>query len=65
MSTFSKLLAFDFLFILLSCVLYVLFGQVTVRKLRKKPKTKILWVWSTPVAGILLMLHQHRQHPAV
>jgi len=40
MSTFSKLLAFDFLFILLSCILYVLFGQITVRKLRKNPKTK-------------------------
>jgi len=40
MSTFSRLLAFDFLFILLSCILYVLFGQITVRKLRKNPKTK-------------------------
>ncbi|WDE08778.1 hypothetical protein SG34_033305 [Thalassomonas viridans] len=40
MSIFSKLLAFDFLFILLSCILYVLFGQITVRKLRKNPKTK-------------------------
>ncbi|WDE08792.1 hypothetical protein SG34_033390 [Thalassomonas viridans] len=40
MSTFSKLLAFDFLFILLSCILYVLFGQITVRKLRNNPKTK-------------------------
>lgn len=40
MSTFSKLLAFVFIFMLISCVLYVVFGQITVRKLRKNPKTK-------------------------
>ena len=40
MSLFSKLLAIVFIFMLISCVLYVLFGQVTVRKLRKNPKTK-------------------------
>ena len=40
MSTFSKLLAFDAIFIFLACILYVLFGQITVRKLRKNPKTK-------------------------
>jgi len=40
MSTFSKLLAFDFFFIFLACIFYVLFGQITVRKLRKNPKTK-------------------------
>jgi hypothetical protein len=37
---FSKLLAFVFIFMLIACVLYVVFGQVTVRKLRKNPKTK-------------------------
>lgn len=40
MSMFSKLLAFVFIFMLIACVLYVVFGQVTVRKLRKNPKTK-------------------------
>jgi len=40
MSLFSQLLALVSLFILLACVLYVLFGQITVRKLRKNPKTK-------------------------
>lgn len=40
MSTFSKLLAFVFIFMLIACVLYVVFGQITVRKLRKNPKTK-------------------------
>ena len=40
MSIFSQLLAFVFIFMFLSCILYVIFGQVTVRKLRKNPKTK-------------------------
>lgn len=40
MSLFSKLLAFSFVFMMLACVLFVVFGQVTVRKLRKSPKTK-------------------------
>lgn len=40
MSIFSKLLAFVFIFMLIACVLYVVFGQVTVRKLRKNSKTK-------------------------
>lgn len=40
MSTFSKLLAFVSIFMLIACVLYVVFGQITVRKLRKNPKTK-------------------------
>ncbi|MCK5231952.1 MAG: hypothetical protein KAR13_16890 [Desulfobulbaceae bacterium] len=40
MSLFSKLLAIVFVFMLITCVLYVVFGQVTVRKLRKNPKTK-------------------------
>lgn len=40
MSLFSKLLAIVFVFMLLSCILYVLFGQFTVRALRKNPKTK-------------------------
>ena len=40
MSTFSKLLALASFFMLIACVLYVVFGQVTVRKLRKNPKTK-------------------------
>ena len=40
MSTFSQLLAFVFIFMFLACLLYVAFGQITVRKLRKNPKTK-------------------------
>src|SRR5690606_3072570 len=40
MTIFSKLLAFTFILMLFTCILYVLFGQVTVRKLRKNPKTK-------------------------
>lgn len=37
---FSLLLAIVFCFGLLACILYVLFGQITVRKLRKNPATK-------------------------
>ena len=40
MSIFSQLLAFVFIFMFLACLLYVAFGQITVRKLRKNPKTK-------------------------
>lgn len=40
MTIFSKLLAFIFIFMLIACFLYVVFGQVTVRRLRKNPKTK-------------------------
>jgi hypothetical protein len=40
MTIFSKLLAFIFIFMLIACLLYVVFGQVTVRRLRKNPKTK-------------------------
>ena len=40
MSLFSQLLALACFFILISGILYVVFGQVTVRKLRKNPKTR-------------------------
>ena len=40
MSLFSQSLAIVFIFMLISCVLYVLFGQITVRRLRKNLKTK-------------------------
>ncbi|GAA3916869.1 hypothetical protein [Litoribacillus peritrichatus] len=40
MSIFSQLLALACLLMFISGILYVLFGQVTVRKLRKNPKTK-------------------------
>jgi len=40
MSLFSKLLGISVFFVIISLVLYVLFGQITVRKLRKNPKTK-------------------------
>lgn len=40
MSLFSKLLGITSGFILVALLLYVLFGQITVRKLRKNPNTK-------------------------
>jgi hypothetical protein len=39
-SLFSQLLGFVAIFMFISCILYVLFGQLTVRKLRKNQKTK-------------------------
>ncbi|SET94001.1 hypothetical protein SAMN04487962_1532 [Marinobacter segnicrescens] len=38
--TFSTLLGICFLFILIGWVLFVLFGQITVRTLRKNPETR-------------------------
>lgn len=38
--TFSTLLGICFLFILVGWVLFVLFGQITVRRLRKNPETR-------------------------
>lgn len=40
MSLFSQLLALFCLMMFVAAFLYVLFGQVTVRKLRKNPETK-------------------------
>jgi hypothetical protein len=40
MSTFSQLLAIDALFMFATAILYVAFGQLSVRKLRKNPETK-------------------------
>jgi hypothetical protein len=40
MSLFSKLLALGGIGIFISCILMVVFGQLTVRKLRKNPNTK-------------------------
>ena len=40
MSLFSTLLAIGSTAILVALILYVLFGQITVRKLRKNPETK-------------------------
>ena len=40
MSLFSQLLAIIAIFMFFSLILYVVFGQVTVRKLRKNPDTK-------------------------
>lgn len=40
MSTFSAILGCSVAVMLLSLILYVLFGQITVRKLRKNPETK-------------------------
>ena len=40
MSFFSQLLGIVAICMFFVCILYVLFGQVTIRKLRKNPKTK-------------------------
>ncbi len=40
MSLFSQLLRFNAVFLFLGLILYVVFGQVTVRRLRKKPEIK-------------------------
>ena len=38
--SFSTLLAIPFAVMLIAAILFVIFGQITVRKLRKNPKTK-------------------------
>jgi hypothetical protein len=40
MSLVAKLLAIPAALAFVACILYVLFGQITVRKLRKKPETR-------------------------
>jgi hypothetical protein len=40
MSLFSQLLAVASLVLFLGLIFYVIFGQLTVRKLRKNPETK-------------------------
>jgi hypothetical protein len=40
MTLFSKLLAFSAFLMLIAANLYLVFGQITVRKLRKKPEMK-------------------------
>jgi hypothetical protein len=40
MSLFSLLLAIDTFICIIALILYVIFGQITVRKLRKNPETK-------------------------
>ncbi|GAB3093561.1 hypothetical protein G8770_06635 [Aestuariicella hydrocarbonica] len=40
MSLFAKVLAVPAVLAFVACILYVLFGQITVRKLRKNPETK-------------------------
>lgn len=40
MTLFAKILAVPALLGFFTCILYVLFGQITVRKLRKNPETK-------------------------
>jgi len=39
-SLFSQMLAIVGICMFLTAILYVIFGQVTVKKLRKNPKTK-------------------------
>ncbi len=40
MTLFSKLLAFSAFLMFIAAILYVAFGQITVRRLRKNPATK-------------------------
>lgn len=40
MTPFSKILAVDIFVMFIALILYVIFGQITVRKLRKNPETK-------------------------
>lgn len=40
MSILSTLFAISVAFAFIACIFYVIFGQVTVRKLRKNPETK-------------------------
>ncbi|MFT7680915.1 MAG: hypothetical protein ACI935_000348 [Moritella dasanensis] len=40
MSLLSTLFGINAIFTFIACILYVIFGQVTVRKLRKNPETK-------------------------
>lgn len=40
MTLFSKMLGISFLLMLVALILFVVFGQITVRKLRKNPETK-------------------------
>lgn len=40
MTLFSKLLAFSAFLMLIAAILYVLLGQITVRKLRKNPEVQ-------------------------
>ncbi len=40
--SFSTLLAIPFAVGLIACILFVIFGQITVRKLRKIPETKLV-----------------------
>ena len=40
MDLFSLLLAIDVCIAIIACILFVIFGQATVRKLRKNPETK-------------------------
>ena len=40
MTLFSKLLAFSAFLMFIAAILYVAFGQITVRRLRKDPATK-------------------------
>lgn len=40
MSLFSQLLAISSIFMLLALILYIIFGQISARKLRNNPETK-------------------------
>ena len=40
MTLFSQLLGIGMLFVFFALILYVVFGQITVKKLRKNPETK-------------------------
>lgn len=60
MSFFSQLLASSFLLLIVSLILYVLFGQITVRKLRNNPVTKdalgFQYASGTEIANVVKIL---------
>ena len=66
MSLFSQLLAFSFIVLLVALLLFVIFGQVTVRKLRKNPETKdalgLEYASGTDIANVvkILSISKHR-----
>ncbi len=66
MSMFSQLLAISFLVLLVALLLFVIFGQVTVRKLRQNPETKdslgFEYASGTDIANVVkvLSVSKHR-----
>ena len=62
MSLFSQIFAISIFFIIISAILYVIFGQVTVRKLRKNPNTKDELGIEFASVGIFSTLLEHLRY---